>query len=168
MVRTECYDTKFDSFTLLNDICPAVGPSESLVLDGKIYVKATNGVWIFDPIGNGWEVANQIFADGWMNSHAGTMNGQVYMLHAFTLILRKWKPDIRQWKRLGTLNQLRAWIHPRPWWCITSIENTLYIVGHELITAVVTVDDFGITSVRVIVPVGCQNIRVAGCRRLSI
>ncbi|XP_024389255.1 F-box/kelch-repeat protein SKIP4 [Physcomitrium patens] len=130
------------------NVVPDLG--ESLVMDGKIYVRhasARSGYMgsyaaVFDPVESSWAAVDNEMVKKWCGPTAVTGN-DVYMLdQSFGIKLMVLDKESGEWDRIGRFSPLSIRLPCR----LAAIEKNLYVVGRGLKTLVLNTDKASTTS----------------------
>ncbi|GKU88158.1 hypothetical protein SLEP1_g2456 [Rubroshorea leprosula] len=150
------------------------GIEDSIVLDGKIYIRCgrssiTSNVYVVvhEPSSGTWQHADADMASGWQGP-AVVVDETLYVLdESFGTRLMMWKKDVREWVPVGRLSPLRT----RPPCKLVAIGKNIFVIGRGCSTVVVDVSNAGNMGgfmVSSSMPKLTSNDEVISCKCLSI
>ncbi|OIT32019.1 PREDICTED: F-box/kelch-repeat protein SKIP4 [Nicotiana attenuata] len=140
----ETYNPETMSWTLRenSNIFPDI--EDSIVLDGKIYIRGVSSpltpavpAFFFEPSSTTWQPAAFDLASGW-HGPAVVVGGMLYVLDQSSgTRLMMWQKDIRQWVAVGRLSPLLT----KPPCRLVAVGNDIFIIGKGLSTVVFNVEN---------------------------
>ncbi|KAK6918388.1 F-box domain [Dillenia turbinata] len=135
----DVYDPQCNSWTSHRDhnIIPDI--EDSVVLDGKIYIRCGSSVVsshvyavVYNPSSGTWEHADVDIVAGWRGP-AVVVDGTLYVLDQSSgTRLMMWEKETRKWVALGRLSSLLT----RPPCRLIAIEKKIFVIGKGLSTVV--------------------------------
>ncbi|KAL8166962.1 hypothetical protein V2J09_008461 [Rumex salicifolius] len=156
----DVYDPQTNSWTSHVDSNLVVDIEDSIVLDGKIYIRCGQSgisshvyVVVYDPSSGTWQHADADLASGWLGP-AVVINDILYVLDQSSgTKLTMWKKETREWAAIGRLSPHLT----RPPCRLVTVDKSIYVVGKGLSTVVFDVS--GANNIeRVIVSSSIPNL----------
>lgn len=140
----ETYNTETRSWTLHEkpNIIPDI--EDSIVLDGKIYIRggcsplsSLVSAFVYEPSSSSWRTAASELVSGW-HGPAVVVDGTLYVLDQSPgTRLMMWQKDIREWVAVGRLSPLLT----KPPCRLVAVGNNIFIIGKGLSTVVFNVEN---------------------------
>lgn len=170
----DIYDSHTNSWS--SHVDPNVIPDneDSVVLDGKIYIRCgispiSSHVYaaVYEPSSGTWQHADADMADGWRGS-AVVIDGVLYVLDQTSgLRLMMWQKDSREWVAIRRLSTYLT----RPPCRLVAIGKKIFVIGKGLNTVMFDIENAGCVDgvlVSSSVPIFYSHDEVISCKSLAL
>lgn len=142
----DTYDPQTDTWRSQSDPNLVPDIEDSIVLDGKIYIRCGSSAVsshvyavVYEPSNGTWQHADADMASGWRGP-AVVIDGTLFVLDQSSGIrLMMWQKDRREWVAVGRLSPLLT----RPPCRLVAIEKSIFVIGRGLSTVVLNVGNAG-------------------------
>ncbi|CAJ1950125.1 unnamed protein product [Sphenostylis stenocarpa] len=170
----DTFDPLTNCWTSQRDPVIISDSEDSMVLDGKIYVRCSRypvSPHVFaieyEPSSDTWQYADADMVSGWTGPSV-VVDGTLYVLdESLGTRLTMWHKEKRQWIPVGKLSPLLT----RPPCQLVAVGKSIFIIGNSLSTVVVDVSDLGNEGQVMMgssIPGLLSDITVLSCKSLTI
>ncbi|CAN4125677.1 unnamed protein product [Withania somnifera] len=170
----ETYNSDTRSWTLHEKPNNFLDIEDSIVLDGKIYIRGGSSplsslvsAFFFEPSSSTWQPAASELASGW-HGPAVVVDGMLYVLDQSSgTRLMMWQKDIREWVAVGRLSPLLT----KPPCRLVAVGNNIFIIGKGLSTVVFNVENarnMDGVLVSTSIPKSISDDDVISCKAITI
>lgn len=170
----DTYDLHTNSWESHSDANIVPDIKDSIVLDGKIYIRCGSSAVsahvyavAYEPSRGTWEHADPDLVSGW-HGPAAVLDGKLYVLDQSSgTRLMMWESERRQWVAVGRLSTLLT----RPPCRLVAIGKKIYVIGKGLSTVVIDVSkpgSIGGVMVTSSIPKLASDDDVISCKPLSV